>query len=368
MTDAIECVVIGAGVVGLAVGRALARAGIETVILEAEHTFGTHTSSRNSEVIHAGIYYATDSLKARFCVEGRRMLYAFCDSHMVSYKKYGKVICATDPATMDRLEEIYRQGQINGVEGLKMLSPAETQAKTPGIHTVGAIWSPETGVVDSHQLMMSLLGDFEAAGGSVAYKAPILSGHKGSRGHRLKVGGAAATELDAKWVINCAGLKATQVAHQFESMPGEQIPIPRYAKGAYFSYAGKTDFEHLIYPLPFVGGLGIHLTLDTAGAAKFGPDVEWFDDVPDYKVDEASKPKFIEAVQDYWPGMDPDKLIPAYSGIRPKMRWPDRMEEDFVISTPKEHGVNGLLHLFGFESPGLTSCLAIGEHVKKLVL
>ena len=358
-----DIIVVGAGVIGLAIGRALARTGYETIVLEREAAFGTHTSSRNSEVVHAGIYYPTNSLKARFCVEGRRKLYKFSEMHGVTFRKYGKVISTSREQDLGRLHAIYQQGLVNGVEGLEILDGHEVQGKVPEICSVGGIWSPETGVINSHQLMLSLVGDFEDAGGSIAYRAPVLKSQRVNDCHRVTVDDKDQTQLTARIIINCAGLWSTYVAQSMQEMEKHFIPKPRYAKGAYFSYAAPTQFQHLVYPLPFVGGLGIHLTLDVSGAAKFGPDVEWFDQIPDYNVQGLSKSKFLQAIREYWPGVDPDRLVPAYSGIRPKLCWADGNEEDFVISGPETHGIEGAYHMFGFESPGLTSCLAIADYV-----
>lgn len=367
MVDSVDVVIIGAGVVGLAVGRAIAQAGFDTLILEQERSFGTHTSSRNSEVIHAGIYYPTNSLKARFCVEGRRELYAFAESHGVAFRKYGKVISAFRDADLKRLHSIYEQGLSNNVEDLELLNADQVTRRVPNIYSVGGIWSPETGVIDSHQLMLSLIGDFEDAGGYIAYKAPFLRSERANNYHHITISDVGQTQILARSIINCAGPWSTMVAHSMVDVERRHIPKPRYAKGAYFSYFAPTQFQHLVYPLPFAGGLGIHLTLDVSGAAKFGPDVEWFDELPDYGVEGLSKTKFLEAIREYWPGVDPERLVPSYSGVRPKISWADGHEEDFVVSGPEVHGLSGVYHLFGFESPGLTSCLAIAKHVNALV-
>lgn len=365
MTDTIDCVVIGAGVVGLAVARACAQQGWETVLVEAENAIGTGTSSRNSEVIHAGIYYAQNSLKARLCVEGKRKLYAYCEEKGVAYRRCGKFIVATGEAQLDALRAIRAAAAANGVDDLVWLTREEALAKEPALHCVAALESPSTGIVDSHGLMLALQGDFEAAGGMLAFCSPIIGGTAHATRENqpilLEVGGAEPMQLLAKRVVNSAGLYAQPVAQTIAGIRPESIPPWRYAKGNYYSLAGAAPFSRLVYPVPEVGGLGVHLTLDLGGQARFGPDVEWIDAI-DYTVDPRRAEKFYEAIRTYWPALPDGVLQPGYAGIRPKLATPAK-DGDFVIQDAGEHGVNGLVNLYGIESPGLTASLAIADEV-----
>lgn len=365
MTDTIDCVVIGAGVVGLAVARACAQQGWETVLVEAENAIGTGTSSRNSEVIHAGIYYARNSLKARLCVEGKRKLYAYCEEKGVAYRRCGKLIVATSETQLDALRAIRAAAGANGVDDLVWLTREEALAKEPALHCVAALESPSTGIVDSHGLMLALQGDFEAAGGMLAFCSPVTGGaaHATQQNQPilLEVGGAEPMQLLAKRVVNSAGLHAQPVAQTIAGIRPESIPPWRYAKGNYYSLAGAAPFSRLVYPVPEVGGLGVHLTLDLGGQARFGPDVEWIDAI-DYTVDPRRAEKFYEAIRTYWPALPDGALQPGYAGIRPKLATPAK-DGDFVIQDAGEHGVNGLVNLYGIESPGLTASLAIADEV-----
>lgn len=364
MAEQIECAVIGAGVVGLAVARACARAGWETVVLEPENAFGTATSARNSEVIHAGIYYPPGSLKARLCVPGRDALYAYCETHHVAHQRCGKLIVATQESQIDQLKAIGKRAAVNGVDNLRWLDAAQAGVLEPALHCVAALESPSTGTIDSHGLMLALLGDLEAAGGMLALCSPVAGGQvlPGEEGILLQVGGEAPSELIAHRVINCAGLQAHLVAATIHGIPTDSIPGVRYAKGNYYALSGKAPFSHLIYPVPEPGGLGVHLTLDLNHQARFGPDVEWIDSI-DYHVDPARAQKFYAAIRRYWPALPDDALHPDYAGIRPKLVGPMAPEADFLIQDQHAHGVPGLVNLYGMESPGLTACLAIGREV-----
>jgi len=356
--------VIGAGVVGLAIGRALARAGREVLVLERERQFGTGTSSRNSEVIHAGIYYPAGSLKARLCVEGRRMLYAYCSARGVAHRTLGKLIVATRQAQVDSLRSILARAQANGVENIAMIDAAEALRLEPQLACIAALHSRETGIVDSHGLMLALLGDLEAAGGALACASPFAAARRVGDRWIVRTGGEADFELAADAIVNAAGLHAQDVAAAIE--PASPAPRRFLARGCYFQLAGRAPFSRLIYPVPVPGGLGVHLTLDLGGQARFGPDVEWIDAI-DYTVDPHRADAFYAEVREYWPQLPDASLAPAYAGIRPKLSGPGEPAADFVIDGPRAHGVPGLIHLFGIESPGLTACLAIGEHVSSLL-
>ncbi|GAA0778883.1 NAD(P)/FAD-dependent oxidoreductase [Castellaniella ginsengisoli] len=364
MTDRIDCVVIGAGVVGLAVARACARSGLETLVLEAEAAIGTATSARNSEVIHAGLYYPRGSLKARLCVQGRQALYDYCASHGIAHRRCGKLIVATDDAQIDALRRIAAAADSNGVRDLRRLDAAQAQAREPALRCVAALESPSTGIIDSHSLMLALQGDLEAAGGLLALRSPALSGLvlKDGGGILLRIGGDEPMELIARRVVNCAGLHAQAVAAALDGLPPGSIPAGRYAKGNYYALSGKAPFSRLIYPVPEPGGLGVHLTLDLGGHARFGPDVEWIDGI-DYRVDPARADGFYAAIRRYWPGLRDGALHPDYAGIRPKLIVPAGRDADFLIQDVRAHGVPGLVNLYGIESPGLTACLAIAAEV-----
>ena len=370
--EQVDCVVIGAGVVGLAVAREMALQGRETILLERENAFGTISSARNSEVIHAGIYYPKDSLKAKLCVQGNRLLYEYCRDHQVATQPYGKLIVASDEAQIDDLRAILYKAQNNGVPEIKFISGEEAKALEPNLKCSAAILSSTTGIVDSHGYMLSLLGGFEDAGGMVAYQSPLISakpiGDKAQNGYLLEVGGADGMQIQTQLLINCAGISAPAVAQKIEGLSKEQIPKAYFAKGNYFSLSGKSPFNHLIYPIPEPGGLGVHLTLDMGGQAKFGPDVEWLDidreDQIDYTVDPKRGDGFYEAVRRYWPGLKDGSLQPDYSGVRAKIVPPNSPAGDFCFSTPQEHKMQGLYNLYGFESPGLTSSLAIARYLE----
>jgi L-2-hydroxyglutarate oxidase LhgO len=362
--DRVDAVVIGAGLVGLAVARALALAGREVVILEAEDAIGTHTSSRNSEVIHAGIYYPKGSLKARACVEGRQRLYAYCAERGVPHRRCGKLIVATDRAQLDELEGIGQKAHANGVTDVAPVSPAEVRAMEPELHCVAALHSPSTGIVDSHALMLAYLGDAENAGAMLALKSPLAKAVVRPRGIELHAAGA--EPILAAQVVNSAGLRAPSLARRIEGYPDEFAPPEFYAKGNYYTLARRPPFSRLVYPVPEPGGLGVHVTLDLGGRARFGPDVEWVDKI-DYTVDPGRAERFYAAIRRYWPGLPDGALEPGYAGIRPKIAGKGAPVPDFVVQGPRAHGVPGLVHLFGIESPGLTASLALADHVAALL-
>jgi L-2-hydroxyglutarate oxidase LhgO len=363
--EKIDCVVIGAGVVGLAVARQLADRGREVIVLEAEAVFGTGISARNSEVIHAGIYYPAGSLKARLCVAGRRQLYAYCAERGIPHRRCGKLIVATREAQVDELDAIAARARANGVDDLQHLSRDAARVLEPALECRAALLSPSTGIIDSHALMLSLLGDAERDGAVLALQSRVLGGRVEAEGMVLEVesgnGGNSRSELLAGSVVNCAGLGAQACARALTGLPAASVPPLHYAKGNYYALAGRAPFAHLIYPVPEAAGLGVHLTLDLGGQARFGPDVEWIEEL-DYTVDPRRADAFYGEVRRYWPQLADDALQPAYAGIRPKPHAPGEAARDFIISGPAQHGVNGLVNLYGIESPGLTSCLALADH------
>ncbi|MDO7836331.1 NAD(P)/FAD-dependent oxidoreductase [Sphingobium sp. HBC34] len=366
MTDRVDAIVIGGGVVGLAIGRALALAGHAPLILEGEADFGSWTSSRNSEVIHAGIYYPQGSLKARLCVEGKEMLYAFCAERGVPHKQIGKLIFAHDAAQFGELEKIEAAALSAGVHDLRWLDRSQAQALEPELDCAAALLSPSTGIVDSHSLMQALLGEAEAHGGMLVTNSPV---DRISRQHGLwqvHMPGEMEPVVSAPILVNSAGLGAQAIAAATQGLPSTFVPPLYLARGVYFTHSGRVPFSHLIYPVPEPGGLGTHLTLDLAGQARFGPDVEWIDSI-DYTVDPARRAKFAAAAQRIWPTLDPDRLQPGYAGIRPKISGPGEPAADFLIQGPALHGQEGLVNLFGIESPGLTASMAIADHVARLI-
>jgi L-2-hydroxyglutarate oxidase LhgO len=363
--DSIDVIVVGAGVVGLACARALALQGRSVVVLEAEGDYGSGVSSRNSEVIHAGIYYPAGSLKAALCVEGRERLYAYCAERGVAHRRCGKLIVATAPEELPKLDGIAERARANGVQDLQRLSAAEALALEPALRCAGALLSPSTGIVDSHGLMTALLGDAENAGAVLALRSPFERAWRDGARWVVATGGDEPFEIAADVVVNAAGLGAHAVMQAMDGFPAARLPAAWRAKGHYFALAGRAPFSRLIYPTPVDGGLGVHLTLDLGGQAKFGPDVEWLaPGAPlDYTVDPARQAAFERDVRRYWPGLPAGALSPAYSGIRPKTSGPGQPAADFTIAGPREHGVPGVVQLLGIESPGLTSSLAIAERV-----
>lgn len=360
-----DCAVIGAGVVGLAVARELALAGRDVIVLEAEGAIGTGTSSRNSEVIHAGIYYARDSLKARFCVEGKEALYAYAAERGIPHRRCGKLIVATSPSQVGELAGIVAKGHANGVEDLMMLTRDQARELEPDLECLAALHSPSTGIVDSHAFMLSLQGDLENAGGVVALKSAVMSARCEPEGIVLLAEDG--TELRCRTVVNSVGLTAPGLAARFEGLPATALPKAYFAKGSYFTLAGRAPFTRLIYPVPEHAGLGVHLTLDLGGQAKFGPDVQWVNSPDDLIVDPARGEAFYAEVRRYWPALKGGALVPGYAGVRPKISGPGDPAADFRIDGPGVHGVSGLVNLFGIESPGLTSSLAIARHVTDLL-
>jgi L-2-hydroxyglutarate oxidase LhgO len=358
--DRVDAAVVGAGLVGLAVARALALAGREVVILEAEDAIGTHTSSRNSEVIHAGIYYPRGSLKARACVAGRERLYAYCAERGVPHRRCGKLIVATSAAQREALEAIRNKAHANGVTDVVPIGMAQVRAMEPELSCVAALHSPSTGIIDSHALMLAYLGDAQNAGAMLALRSPLEKGIVRKDGIELHVAGA--EPLLAAQVVNSAGLRAPSIARRIEGYPARLAPPELYAKGNYFTLARRAPFSRLVYPVPEPGGLGVHVTLDLGGRARFGPDVEWVQAI-DYRVDPGRAAEFYAAIRHYWPGLPDGALEPDYAGIRPKISAPGEPAADFVLQGPRAHGVAGLVHLFGIESPGLTASLALADDV-----
>jgi L-2-hydroxyglutarate oxidase LhgO len=360
--ETVDCIVVGAGVVGLAVARALAQRGLETLVLEDSRAIGTGISARNSEVIHSGIYYPNGSLKAQLCVRGRQLLLAYAAERGIPTRLCGKLIVATEAKQLGALGALLATGQRNGVEALTPLTATQAHRLEPLLHCVSALHSPGTGIVDSHALMQSLLADLEAAGGLLALGSPVVGGECHADGLLLQVGGAQPMELLARVVVNSAGLGAQALAASLRGLDAARLPPLYLAKGNYFALAGRAPFSRLVYPLPMPGGLGVHLTLDLAGQARFGPDVEWVDAL-DYQVDAERAGSFYASIRHYWPTLPDGALQPAYAGIRPKLSAAGMPAQDFVVQDASQHGVRGLVNLFGIESPGLTAALAIADYV-----
>jgi L-2-hydroxyglutarate oxidase LhgO len=366
VTEQIDCAVIGAGVVGLAVARALALAGREVIVLESAGGIGTGISSRNSEVIHAGIYYPTGSLKARLCVQGRELLYQFCAGNSVEHRRVGKLIVATTPQEIPTLEKYEAQARANGVTDLRRLGSEETARLEPEVRCAAALLSPSTGIVDSHGLMLAYQADLEAHGGVLAVNSPVVGGRLHASGIELEVGATVPMLLHATSVVNCAGLDAQDVSRRLHGVPADAIPERFLAKGYYFSLSGRSPFQHLVYPVANSAGLGTHVTLDLSGGARFGPDVQWIEAI-DYCFDETRKAEFARAIRLYYPGLDDSRLQPAYTGIRPKISAAGQPAADFSIRGPSEHGQCRYVALYGVESPGLTASLAIAQQVQRLL-
>ena len=363
--EKIDCIVIGAGVIGLAVARRLALAGREVIVLEKAEGIGTETSSRNSEVIHAGHYYATDSLKARLCVAGNRALYRYCAERHIPHKRLGKIIVATDQDEIATLEKYVKQGKINGVNDLAWITPAQVREMEPNVHCVAAIHSPSTGLVDGHALMLAYQGDLESAGGTVVFYSPVESGVVNGDGVLLNVGGKEPMTIQCNLVVNSAGLYAQEIAKTIKGIPPETIPNLYYAIGHYFTVTGKPAFTHLIYPVAVAGSLGLHVALDLAGQVRFGPDIEYIDRI-DYSFRTSLSTKFYDSIRRYYPDLKDNSLQPGYTGIRPKLHGPGAPAADFVIQGKRDHGIDGLINLYGIESPGLTSSLAIADYAHQL--
>jgi len=362
-------VIVGAGAVGLACGYALSKQGFNIVVLEAEAMIASVTSSRNSEVIHAGLYYPKDSLKHLLCLRGRHLLYQFADACSVAYKKCGKLVVATKPQEQDKIEALAQQAQDNGVDNVRLLTPAQLQAFEPQIHTIGGLISEETGIIDAHGFCHSLAQNIEQAGGIIALNTPYLRAETHPHGFDIHIGGQDPAIIRSRFLVNSAGLAAAQVARRVQGLASPFCPKLTYAKGSYFSYLHKSPFSRLIYPAPVDGGLGVHATLDLAGRVRFGPDVEWLEGTDDndprfdYRVDDARAEMFYASIRRYWPQLPDDMLTADYAGVRPKLSGRGEQAADFVIDDVNQHGVSGLINLFGIESPGLTSALALGEEV-----
>lgn len=368
----VNVIVIGAGVIGLAVARELALRGLSPVVIEQTTSIGSGVSSRNSEVIHAGIYYPKNSLKARLCIQGKQLLYAYCEERGVEHRRCGKLIVAAQDENFKKLQSILEGGRANGVNDLRLMSSAEVVDIEPALACAGAIYSPSSGIVDSHGLMTAMLGDAENAGGVLALASGFIASKQHGDRWVCRIGGDGGYEISTTWLINCAGLHAQSVAATMEGFPAAMIPKLHLAKGNYFSLTTRAPFSHLVYPMPQDGGLGVHLTLDLGGQAKFGPDVQWLssqklEDI-DYRVDERRKQLFEVEIRRYWPGLPLSALQPAYSGVRPKLSSSGSRPVDYRIDGPRQHGVRGVVQLFGIESPGLTACMAVAEYVKELVM
>jgi L-2-hydroxyglutarate oxidase LhgO len=366
MSEQVDCVVVGAGVVGLAVARALALQGREVIVLEAEASIGNHTSSRNSEVIHAGIYYPKGSLKARLCVRGKHLLYPYCRERGVPFDNCGKVLVASSEDEIPVVLGYIEKAAANGVHDLRRISLDELRDLEPAVTAVAAVFSPSTGIIDSHAYMLALQGDLESAGGAVVFLSPLEGGEVTAEGIRLRVGGAEPMELLCNVLVNSAGLFAPQLARSIAGIPEPTIPPQYFAKGHYYTLSGKSPFRRLVYPMAGHGFLGVHVTVDLGGQARFGPDIEWLDRV-DYSFNNAREPLFYEAIRRYYPALKDGALQPGYTGIRPKISGPKEPAADFVIQGPKDHGVRGLVNLYGIESPGLTASLAIANDVAALL-
>ena len=363
MSFDVENIVVGAGVVGLAIAREISKAGQDVLVLEKHGHFGEETSSRNSEVIHAGIYYAKGSLKAKFCVEGKELLYKYCTDFSIPHARMGKPIIATSDNELEILDGIKLKAKRNGVNDLTFLTAAEAKIMEPALQCSGALLSPSTGIIDTHQFMLSLVGEIEGSGSFIAYNASFDSAVPTADGFAVMSNGH---EIRCKRLINAAGLGAQDVAANITNLASQYIPARFLAKGSYFTMNAPSPFKHLIYPVPNTASLGIHVTLDMAGQIRFGPDQQWVDTI-DYDLDLDRGDAFYEAIRKYYPGLGDHALVPAYTGIRPKLQEPNGAAKDFLISDPSDHGINGLINLFGMESPGLTSSLSIGKYVCALL-
>ena len=362
MTERVECIVIGAGVIGLAVARRLARAGVEVVILERADMIGTETSSRNSEIVHAGIYYPTGSLKARTCVAGKHALYDYCESHGIAHRRCGKIIVATDDSQVEELDALRKRAAANGVGDLPWLTPADVAGMEPEVDCVAALHSPSTGIVDSHGLMLAFQGEAEERGAMIAYHAPVAGGRIEDDGIVVTVGGENPMALKTERLVNAAGIWAPAIARTIDGLDRKTVPADYLCKGNYYTLSGRSPFSRPVYPVPEKAGLGVHVTVDLAGQARFGPDVEWVDSI-DYDVDPGRADAFYAAIRRYWPGLPDGAIQAGYSGIRPKLQAPGEPAADFMVQGPSEHGFDGLVNLYGIESPGLTSSLALADLV-----
>lgn len=366
MTERVDCAVIGAGIVGLAVARELALHGREVIVIEAADAIGTHTSSRNSEVIHAGLYYAKGSFKARFCTAGKKLLYSYCIERGVPHRKIGKIVVAASTEEIGALRGYVAKAEANGVTDLRWLSPAQLRELEPEVDCVAGFLSPSTGIVDSHALMLAYQGDAQNHGAAVVFKSPVRSSEVTGEGIILNVGGQEPMTIACTAVVNSAGLFAQDVARSIRGLPAQSIPPQYFAKAHYYTLSGKPPFRRLVYPVATSAHLGVHVTVDLAGQVRFGPDVTWVDRV-DYSFDPSREPLFYRAIRHYYPGLKDGQLQPGYTGIRPKVSGEGAPAADFVIHGPKDHGVPGLVNLYGIESPGLTASMAIAQHVRELL-
>ncbi len=358
--ETVEAVVVGAGVVGLAVARRLALGGVEVIVLEKEGAIGTETSSRNSEVIHAGIYYPKGSLKARCCIAGKWWLYRYCAAKGIPHRRCGKLIVATSPEQLATLEKIRANAAALGMPDLEFWPAERAMALEPALFCTGALWSPTTGIVDSHALMLAYRGDAEDHGAMIAFHAPLERVRVVDGGLELEVGGTEPMRLRTRLLVNAAGLHAPDLARQIEGLRPELVPRGYLCKGNYYTLSGRSPFSRLIYPVPEAAGLGVHVTIDLAGQCRFGPDVEWVERI-DYDVDPRRAERFYAEVRKYWPDLPDGALEPGYAGIRPKIVPPGAPAADFLVQGPADHGVPGLVNLFGIESPGLTASWPLAE-------
>ena len=361
-SSSVDCVVIGAGVLGLAVGRALANRGLEVVVVEAANAIGTETSSRNSEVIHAGIYYPVGSLKARLCVAGRQLLYRYCEAKGIGHRRVGKLIVASSDAEIPTLERYLAQARANGVDDLAWVEQSEAAQLEPHVRCVRALHSPSTGIIDSHEYLLALRGDLEAKGGQVVLNSRVTGIGRRGAVFEITTSEAATPAIRCRRLVNAAGLHAQDVARTIEGLPAASIPPRHLARGHYYTLSGKSPFRRLVYPVAEAGGLGIHVTLDLAGTARFGPDVQWLDAI-DYSFNPDTRDRFAAAIRRYYPDLDDGRLQPSYTGIRPKLSGPGEPAADFVIQAEDAHSVPGLVNLYGIESPGLTAALALAEEM-----
>lgn len=361
----VECVVVGAGVIGLAIARTLARAGREVLIVEAGPVVGGEISSRSSEVIHGGLYYSTGSLKHRLCVAGRAALYRYCAEHGVPHRRLGKLVVASDEEQLPALAALAETARANGVP-IEPADRARIHALEPAVRATAGLISPESGIIDSHALMLALQGEAEAHGAITVLHAPVVGGALSAEGFRLEIGGAHPASLSTRLLVNAAGLGAERLSRSITGVPARSVPRIRLGKGVYFTLRGTAPFHHLVYPMPDAATLGVHVTLDLAGRARFGPDIAWIEEI-DYDVDPGRAPAFAAAIRRYWPDLPEDALEPGYAGIRPKLQAPGQPAQDFMICGREAHGLAGFVALYGIESPGLTSCLAIGEMVRALI-
>ena len=366
MTERVDCAVIGAGIVGLAIARELALQGREVIVIEAADTIGTHTSSRNSEVIHAGLYYGKGSFKARFCIAGKQMLYAYCSERGVPHRNTGKIVVAAGDDEIEPLKGYVAKAEANGVTDLRWLSRAQLRDLEPDVECVAGFLSPSTGIVDSHALMLAYQGDAQNHGAAVVFKSPVRSGEAGGSGIVLDVGGDEPMTIACRAVVNSAGLFAQDVARSISGIPAQSIPPQYFAKAHYYTLSGKPPFRRLVYPVATSAHLGVHVTVDLAGQVRFGPDVSWVEKV-DYSFDHSREPLFYHAIRKYYPDLKDGQLQPGYTGIRPKVSGEGEPAADFLIQGPKDHGVPGLVNLYGIESPGLTASMAIAQHVRALL-